>query len=203
MIGSAWLRNSRNGFKFMAWKLLNFEHGEIISNIKVLDRSDTKNKEGCYLWNVSCSYCGKTHHISSRTLVLAKRNTRKNLCPEKISHDPIVPAKIIYQSYIHRATRKNISCTIGFHEWYTLTQSPCHYCGALKSNKTSIKKYKQFTYNGLDRINNSKGYDTDNVVPCCVTCNRAKLKMTYYEFLEWVLNVYNYAIKRALHAKSG
>lgn len=34
-----------------------------------------------------------------------------------------------------------------------------------------------------------------NMVPCCETCNRAKLKMSVSEFRSWIERVYNHMIK--------
>jgi hypothetical protein len=44
----------------------------------------------------------------------------------------------------------------------------------------------------LDRIDSSKGYSISNVVPCCATCNKAKLAMPRDEFLGWIDRVYQF-----------
>jgi hypothetical protein len=31
-----------------------------------------------------------------------------------------------------------------------------------------------YTYNGIDRVDNSKGYTPENTVPCCKICNKIK-----------------------------
>lgn len=43
--------------------------------------------------------------------------------------------------------------------------------------------YGDFTYNGLDRVDNTRNHAVDNVVPCCTTCNWMKSKSGYDEFL--------------------
>lgn len=49
----------------------------------------------------------------------------------------------------------------------------CHYCG------DSQKRI------GLDRIDNSKGYTLDNVLPCCPTCNVIRgVDLTVEEMVE-------------------
>jgi len=65
----------------------------------------------------------------------------------------------------------------------------CFYCGAVPQNKS-----RDFIYNGLDRIDNSKGYTPENVVPCCIHCNRAKRTRSVDEFLEWVKEVFRHSI---------
>ena len=46
--------------------------------------------------------------------------------------------------------------------------------------------------NGLDRIDSSKGYSSENTVPCCKYCNTAKNTMSVNEFMEWVKRIYSY-----------
>lgn len=53
---------------------------------------------------------------------------------------------------------------ITFEAFTLLRQQPCRYCGFL---------LPEAGY-GLDRIDNSKGYLHDNVVPCCTSCNSAR-----------------------------
>ena len=65
----------------------------------------------------------------------------------------------------------------------------------LKREKpNNIKKYaysnQEYFYNGIDRVDNSKGYTMDNVVSCCRICNVAKQKMTLQEYKDWVEKVY-------------
>jgi len=51
-----------------------------------------------------------------------------------------------------------------------------------------------YIYNGLDRADNSKGYELDNVVPCCGRCNRAKNAYNRDDFLLWIEKVYKYSV---------
>ena len=45
-------------------------------------------------------------------------------------------------------------------------------------------------YNGLDRVDSSKGYVMSNVQPCCTRCNYAKHTGTVDEFFGWVARVF-------------
>jgi len=49
-------------------------------------------------------------------------------------------------------------------------------------------------YNGIDRLDSSKGHVIDNVVPCCKWCNYAKRERSYKDFLDWVVVIYNHSI---------
>jgi hypothetical protein len=68
-----------------------------------------------------------------------------------------------------------------------LITSPCDYCGQPPSQKlwqgVADKERQVFRWNGLDRIDSTKGYTEENVVPCCKTCNELKSDKTREEFL--------------------
>jgi hypothetical protein len=80
------------------------------------------------------------------------------------------------------ATKRNISWNIPDLEAFELCTKPCHYCG--------LKRYLP-ERNGLDRIDNSKGYSLDNVVTCCKWCNSGKQQRTEEEFKQWIIDLYN------------
>lgn len=108
----------------------------------------------------------------------------------------------VYTSYKHRAKKFVDEFGICFDEFFVLIKRDCYYCGAPPSNTTNFngwftankdKKYGVFEkYNGLDRVDNSKGYTIDNVVPCCATCNRAKRSMSLDDFSSWVARVHQH-----------
>lgn len=39
------------------------------------------------------------------------------------------------------------------------------------------------------------GYQMENVVPCCITCNNAKRTLSLPEFMAWVERVYRHSIQ--------
>ncbi len=97
-------------------------------------------------------------------------------------------------TYIHNARKRQLSFNIEKEDFRRLTSQSCTYCGIVPSKiHTSGTFLGSYTYNGLDRVDNEKGYELDNVTPCCETCNRAKLVMTREEFLNWVKQVYNHS----------
>ena len=48
-----------------------------------------------------------------------------------------------------------------------------------------------YVYNGVDRVDNERGYSLENCVPCCKFCNRMKRDLGKKEFLEHIKNIYN------------
>ena len=89
---------------------------------------------------------------------------------------------------------------ISFEDFLNLSQQNCYYCNKPPSNCSSAyckrnTKFRQengkFIYNGLDRIDNTKGHLKINVVPCCIDCNIAKLDRSQEDFFIWIKNIYN------------
>lgn len=83
-------------------------------------------------------------------------------------------------------------------EFFTLTKQNCYYCGVPPSTvqKSITTTSTAFTYNGIDRVDSSKGYTLDNSVPCCKTCNRMKWTMTKQDFLSWIDRVHAWQTKK-------
>ncbi|NBO23189.1 hypothetical protein EBU94_07630 [bacterium] len=66
----------------------------------------------------------------------------------------------------------------------------CYYCSTPPSN-TAKQNYRSLTYNGIDRVDNSKGYQDDNIVPCCGECNWIKNRLNKDQFLNKVKKIFN------------
>ena len=91
---------------------------------------------------------------------------------------------------------------IDFEAFTKLSKSPCRYCGLKYSKKiedrfAESKKNKKLSdeilkCNGIDRVNNRKGYTKENSAPCCKYCNFAKHTMAESDFYKWVKRVYEY-----------
>lgn len=83
------------------------------------------------------------------------------------------------RGYIFELTRDQVS---------SLINSNCVYCGKGKNNpvKNVHRLEESRLFNGIDRVDNTKGYSINNCVPCCKNCNLAKYTRTQEEFLEWV-----------------
>lgn len=88
-------------------------------------------------------------------------------------------------------------------EFYSISQMNCYYCNSFPNNtfnraksdkKASLlaKESGDYIYNGLDRIDSSKGHNKNNVVPCCKYCNFAKSKLSLKEFNNWIIRIKEY-----------
>ena len=66
-----------------------------------------------------------------------------------------------------QAERRGITFSLTLEQYLKSISSPCYYCD------NRIGKPVQ-TSTGLDRLDNSKGYELTNVVSCCWSCNRVR-----------------------------
>ena len=97
------------------------------------------------------------------------------------------------RSYQNHAKQRKLEWGLTKEEFTTLTSGYCTYCGTGPRDtyrRTSING--TIKLNGVDRIDSTRGYTRENVVPCCTTCNIAKSKMSKKDFLAWIERVYNH-----------
>jgi hypothetical protein len=84
---------------------------------------------------------------------------------------------------------------ISFGYWKFLTKQVCYYCGKPPSQVYDVDGLKgSYTYNGIDRLDNERGYTRDNCVACCKECNRAKLEMDAEEYIEHCRRVVRHSL---------
>ncbi len=140
-----------------------------------------------------CKGCGKIKHPKTFYRYNNKIGLRP-YCIECTAKERRKPEEVIkrntrlYKISTRFKNAKNEATYVG-HSW-TLTEAqyvafaslPCHYC-----------KRIFFTIgSGLDRKDNSKGYEFDNVLPCCKTCNSMKSNILTVEEMEAAMD----AVKR-------
>lgn len=95
---------------------------------------------------------------------------------------------ILYGAYKSGSKSRGHEFSLTQEEFHNLTQSNCTYCGLppIKVWAGTNRKQSPYLYNGVDRVNNARGYVSDNVVPCCKVCNQAKHNLSLEEFTEWL-----------------
>ena len=147
------------------------------------------------VWLFKCD-CGRfvekdTHHLINKNVscgcfVLENIN--------KVSHGNVLPDNLsaknrLFRSYKWGSKDRNLMFDLSFDEFVDIVTSKCDYCGAMP--KQTIKEPGgTLIYNGIDRIDNKGGYVSDNVVPCCGSCNQMKGKRNREEFLNQVKRIY-------------
>lgn len=96
----------------------------------------------------------------------------------------------MFGSYKRNADTRGFCFEITQDDFTSVVLEPCQYCGAQPRETCYSEQVRvQVAMNGVDRIDSTKGYTKENVVPCCTTCNNAKRTMTVAEFLQWARRV--------------
>ena len=102
-----------------------------------------------------------------------------------------------YRGYKRTAKKKKLAFTLSFEKFIDITSSNCYYCNCPPSNiQRADGNNGDYVYNGIDRVDNDKGYIDDNCVPCCSPCNNAKKHLPAKDFLALIEAIYLHRIKK-------
>lgn len=176
--------------------------GEKFYNLSVIERVyDIRSTNGRIIWRCRCD-CGVEALVSSQCLLNGDTKSCGGGC--RLRDGCEVPA---------RASAKRIwreiygDGDLTFEEFLQLSQQNCVYCNVPPSNRYNwaeshrynssqiSKQQATFIYNGLDRINSNLPHNKNNVVPCCIICNRMKSNLELHKFTQHIENIYNFYIK--------
>lgn len=104
--------------------------------------------------------------------------------------------KDVYREYIKKAKERGQIFELSLEEAEKLFSAKCYYCNTKPSNKRTRDTGLTVFYQGIDRADNTKGYVTGNVVPCCKYCNFAKYDRSQEEFYKHIEILYNTGVQR-------
>lgn len=146
----------------------------------------------------NCLYCGKEFEGNYRHKFCSSRCQNKNwkvknrdkylkLSKEynaRLRLDPVRLKRLQANQVKHNHTQKGrytgikaqavtrgYNFDLTFDEFLTFWNKPCYYC------------HNKINGVGIDRLDNTKGYNLDNCVPCCIICNRAKNTLSVSDFI--------------------
>lgn len=89
---------------------------------------------------------------------------------------------VVWNHYVKGAKKRKMDFTLIKGQFETLIIQPCFYC----------RYHKDGEVNGIDRIDNNKGYIIDNVVACCEACNAMKSSQHPQEFIDKLYAIWHY-----------
>lgn len=155
------------------------------------------NKHGHTKWNCKCD-CGNEIIAYASDLKRGGRPSCGCLKSEKLSQlRKLAPGQSglnqMYAQYRKGARHRGLTFTLTIIEFTDLIDKHCHYCG--KGPK--LKAFGEarmardnvngnFLYTGIDRKDSKIGYQIENCVTCCKTCNFAKNDMSYEDFIDYL-----------------
>lgn len=178
--------------------------GQKFSKLTVLNESSSIG--GRSAWACQCD-CGTIKNIKTEEL----RSGGTKSCGCWNQEQRSLRAENMYSKCIKYAPEeasarrvwRNSYEEMEFEDFQIISQQLCYYCGGAPSNiqngadkksSENMKKNGNFTYNGLDRLDNNKPHSKENCVACCKYCNYAKRERTVEEFKEWLIKTYNFFI---------
>lgn len=80
-----------------------------------------------------------------------------------------------FTAYAKRAAVKGLTFELDQETFYNISKQVCFYCKRPNSYHHS---------NGVDRVDNEKGYTVDNCVACCAECNSMKSDISLQDFMD-------------------
>lgn len=157
------------------------------------------NKDSCN-WKCECE-CGK---ICFRSTAEFNRNRTKSCgCdyrnkPRRFAENISIKRRII-NSYQSSARQRDISFNLSEKEFINLIEKDCYYCNQKPSSQFKGYKFKnEYLFNGIDRVDNSKGYTIENCVTCCKICNNSKKDLPLQIWKDWIKRIHSHIFKNEL-----
>lgn len=154
-------------------------------------------------WECQCD-CGNTSNPDGQGL---RKGTTKScgcLAAEKLydGRNKLPPGEAsfngLYGMYKRGAEKRGHCFVLSKDDFRHLIDSTCKYCGTSPSTEHGKydtehrQKNGSYVYNGIDRVDNTKGYTLGNVVTCCKFCNRSKYDLSEPEFLNHINRIHKY-----------
>ena len=137
--------------------------------------------------------CGKETWVQTHSLIID--HTKSCGCGKSLEIGRAAQNSLMLD-YKHGARKRHLDWSLSFEDFIILTTSRCYFCGCEPHRIKSKPSYNgHFIYNGIDRLNNDRGYDTNNCVTCCWICNNAKGTLSLDEFLQWIKAIKSHDIK--------
>ena len=176
-----------------------FKEGQKFNKLTILKRKGHNIKREI-LWECICD-CGN-HTILTACRIMKNRVKSCGCLKKEIGKlfrkkKGEVAFNNLYGRYRAKAKKKNLNFEFSKDGFKYITSQNCHYCGQRPNQKSQQPTWRgEYVYNGIDRVDNKKGYTKNNSVPCCGQCNKAKSTLSKKDFLSLIKKIYrNHGMK--------
>ena len=153
-------------------------------------------ERGCFqpiIHGSSCDTC-KQYEKSKLSPTIALLRKTYHVSLENITSTPLHQYQedsTISVAELWRCVQKNayirgLLFTLSESDFENLIIQPCYYCGFQSASRL----------NGIDRVDNNKGYIITNCISCCKMCNVIKNTQHPIEFLDKVASICNYYLHK-------
>lgn len=160
--------------------------GTVFGRLTVVERAGSVGDK--VRWCCLC-VCGRTTKATSgnlkRGFVTSCGCYRREFIRGNQLPDGVSGFNGLFNRYRTRAKKNQIPFSLPKDVFKHLTEQDCFYCGKSPSQSvSSLESGKsRYIYNGVDRRDSGGGYEIENCVPCCRTCNYMKLDMSIKDFI--------------------
>jgi hypothetical protein len=163
-----------------------------------------KSKNGRRQVNTICD-CGATKTLALKDIIRGGTKScgclKRELLKETnkiLGHSCRLAAgemgfKHVLKSYKRQAMEFDREFLLTDEQFRVLTKGNCYYCDCkpakirkiyAKTNTEQGNKHGEYVYNGVDRVDNAKGYTLENCVSCCRRCNYLKSNLDLKVFIK-------------------
>lgn len=175
-------REDLTGRQFGKWRVLRFDH-------------TSKSRDS--FWLCVCE-CGTFKRVPRGRLMHADVNSgcghdarERAAAKVRVAPNSVAIFNGRYVACRSAANRRGIDFDLSLSDFAQLVTQSCRYCGAAP---TMLPRSRPMVpgdprVNGLDRVDNSRGYVGSNVVACCAICNRMKLTLSTSEFFDHIRRI--------------
>lgn len=186
---------------------IHYQIGQQIGNftISAYSKDDSNYILTCKCGNESK---GKSDHVTRKIAnLMADGFTACSKCvsenneilrQQRLSNDKLYVFKDVYREYIKKAKSRDVNFELTIEQATDLFTKNCYYCNKPPSNKRIRVSGTEVIYQGIDRVDNAKGYVNGNVVPCCKYCNSFKMERSLDDFIEHVKTIYFNKVQRSV-----
>lgn len=173
------------GLKGINFKdLINKKYGMLtVVGFVSTDKNGTK-------WKLRCECGGEVIRLASNF----KKKQHKHSCG-CISKNPGKKGagfRRLLNDYKSSAKNRGVSFNLTKKKFKELVNANCYYCNEPPGIRYAKQVVHALKASGIDRMDNSKGYNAINCVSCCKVCNLSKNVMNSSQFISWVQKVYSH-----------
>ena len=154
-----------------------FMVGKVFGRLTVVERVSSINHDR---WLCVCE-CGAKRNIYGYSLLQGQSKS----CPKCSSVKEGTSLRRLFATYKDHAIKRGYDWSLSLEEFKKITQSNCFYTGLPPASIAKCKGASiPYIYNGVDRLDNTKGYTIENSVPCKGRVNEMKMEATYDDFID-------------------
>ena len=173
--------------------------GGYLLGIDRVDNNKGYEMENCVTCCAMCNMIKSTHNLNKFMKKIKHIMTYQHLSREIYINDKIFDDHYgsPFKDLVKRTNKKNLDLDFDWDYHSKLRKYNCYICGK-KTDDYDVNGFSTNridNINGIDRLNNNRGYIKTNSLACCGDCNNMKKNYNYIEFMCKLYSIYTLEIK--------